>query len=183
MPRFNVETTQSEQIWASPDGQRVIYKVTLTYNGKPVSAKTYSKAISQVGWSGEVEMYEKVGKNGAESFVKQPPKEDGGYPQRGSGISTKGSGGDQFTMYLSYAKDLAVAMLATKEGFDEGKYGELLGAVSAGGESLYDAHNKPSEPAKDVVVTEIEPALEQLNAVFKDAEAVVDGEDTPWPTK
>lgn len=80
MPQLQVTTKEAQQIWASPDGQRAIYKLTLDYNGQPVTAKTYSKVIATEGWSGTVETYEKEGKGDrpSETFVKQPAKE-GGY--------------------------------------------------------------------------------------------------------
>lgn len=177
MPTFTVTTKSSEQVWKSPDGQRTISKVVLDINGEDMNASTYSKAIAEVGFSGEVETYEKSGKYGVETFVKQLPKENPSYG--GSQASPRTGGGkpqgDSFTMYLSYAKDLAVALLATKEGFDEGKYGELLSAVSAGGESLYEAHNKP-EPK------EAPPAVaKQLDKVFNDIDNVtIKEEDIPW---
>ena len=82
MPVLDVTTTSSKEIWKSPDGSRVIYEVVLDYKGQPIKAKTYSKDISVEGWAGTVESYEKEGRNGAETFVKQPQKEGyraGGY--------------------------------------------------------------------------------------------------------
>lgn len=175
MPVFEAKTQLSESVWKSPDGQREIFKVTLDIDGHPMVAKTYSKDISVIGWAGSVESYEKPGRNGAETFVKQPPKEDGGYSPRGA---TQGGGGskpfnrpaqDQFTMYLSYAKDIAVAML--KDGkLDEGEYGKVLDAVSNGGDVLY--NSRPDAPKKDVNVdpaeldTVIDPDAALLNDLF-----------------
>lgn len=160
MPTLNVKTSESEQVWASPDGQRKIYKVTLDFEGKPVAAKTYSDAIAAVGWEGTVETYEKPGRNGNETFVKQPPKENPGYG--GSQASTPAGGGksskpafDNYTMYLSYAKDLAVALVGTKEGFSDEKYAELLDAVNTGGDVLY--AGRPDAPKDEPV--EIKPVV------------------------
>lgn len=83
MPQIRVTTKRAEQVWQSPDGQRTIYSVVLEYNGQQTTAKTYSRAIGSEGFSGEVETYEKQGKNGTETFVKQVQKE-GGY-QGGGG--------------------------------------------------------------------------------------------------
>lgn len=154
MPTLNVKTSEAEKVWSSPDGQRKIYKVTLDFDGKEVVAKTYSEAIATEGWEGSVETYEKTGRNGAETFVKQPPKDStyggGGrsYPQRTSGGSTTGKF-DNYTMYLSYAKDVAVALLGTKDGFSEEKYAELLEAIKTGGDVLYDGRPEAKDEAKE----------------------------------
>lgn len=78
MPQLQVTTRRAEQIWQSPDGQRTIYAVEMDSNGQTARAKTYSKAIATEGFSGEVETYEKAGRDGSETFVKQAQKE-GGY--------------------------------------------------------------------------------------------------------
>jgi hypothetical protein len=105
MPNMQATTKLSEKVWSSPDGQKTIYKVTLEADGQQVTAKTFSDAISQIGWSGQVETYEKEGRQGSETFVKQPPKE-GGWQGGGGGKSYGGGGSkpqaDQFTMYLSH---------------------------------------------------------------------------------
>lgn len=93
MPSFKTTTKQSNSVWKSPDGQREIFEVVLDYEGQPVKAKTYSKDISTVGWEGTVDTYEKSGKNGSETFVKQPPKEDGQY---GGQASTAGRTGSNY---------------------------------------------------------------------------------------
>ena len=86
MPIFeNVTTKSSREIWRSPDGQRVIYEVTLEMNGKEMKAKTYSEAMTKQGRVGSIETYEKPGRNGNETFVKQPPKENGGAWSAGGG--------------------------------------------------------------------------------------------------
>lgn len=72
----------------------------------------------------------------------------------GSGMATNqtnhSKGGkefDSFTMYLSYAKDVAVALITTKEGFNEDVYAKVLDSVITGGKTLYD--NRPgAEPAQ-----------------------------------
>lgn len=89
MPELQVTTKDSKSVWKSPDGQREIHEVTFDYEGQEISAKTYSDQIATVGWSGVVESYEKEGKNGAQTFVKQPPKE-GGW--QGGTSATKGVG-------------------------------------------------------------------------------------------
>lgn len=91
MPKFNVKTTSSRSVWKSPDGQREIFEVVLDYEGQPLSAKTYSKIISNIGWAGEVETTEKQGRLGVETFVKQPPKEGGYGGGYGTSAATTGA--------------------------------------------------------------------------------------------
>lgn len=90
---FETTTKESRSVWKSPDGQREIHEVVLDYEGKPVTAKTYSHDIAVVGWQGTVESYEKQGRNGTETFVKQPPKEGGGYG--GGNTAQTGSPGNR----------------------------------------------------------------------------------------
>lgn len=77
----NVTTTKSEQIWESPDGQRKIYALTLEFKGQQFKAKTYSNMIASEGWAGDVETYEKPTKQGSDTFVKQPQKEQSSWQQ------------------------------------------------------------------------------------------------------
>lgn len=171
MPQLEVKTTKSEVMWKSPDGQRVIFKVSLSSDAGDVEAKTYSKDIAQEGWSGTVETYEKEGKFGSETFVKQPPKEQGSY---GSGQSTAGgvSRGsapakfDTFTMYLSYAKDLVVAQVAAGAKID---YESSIQLALAGGHQLYEG--RPDAAPKTEAVDEVHPvdkevSMEDLNKLF-----------------
>jgi hypothetical protein len=69
-------------------------------------------------------------------FKKEFNQQSGG----GSGRSFGGGGSkhvaDPFTMFLSYAKDLVVALQETS-GFDAAKYQELLKATLEGGKALY----------------------------------------------
>lgn len=156
MPVFHAKTIGSTQVWKSPDGQRVIYEVTLQTGEGSANAKSYSSAIAQMGFEGEVETYEKIGKQGAEMFVKQVAKENPGYaggsPSYSGGKSGSKPMADPFTMYLSYAKDIAVAML--KDGkLDEAQYGAVLEAVLTGGQTLYDS--RPDAPKKEPVQTDL----------------------------
>lgn len=113
MPTLQVKTVSSKEIWKTPDGQKVIWEVQLDMNGTVYTAKTYSKAISQIGWSGTVESYEKPGRNGSETFVKQPQKEQG-YQGKSSQQPK-----NEFTMYLAYVKDIAVALINAGKSLDE----------------------------------------------------------------
>ena len=55
---MQVKTTHSEQVWQSPDGQKSIWEVTLKGDGgNEDRLKTYSEAIAQLGFEGEVESY------------------------------------------------------------------------------------------------------------------------------
>lgn len=66
---MRVKTTDSEQLWQSPDGQKKIWSVVLkTDAGEEYRLKTYSDRISQLGYEGEVESY--VSKQG-DRFVRQ----------------------------------------------------------------------------------------------------------------
>lgn len=57
------------------------------------------------------------------------------------------SHGDQFTMYLSYAKDVAVALIAKDGNLD--KLSEYMQEVADAGEFLYNAHNSPQTDNED----------------------------------
>lgn len=175
MPTLSVKTVTSEKVWASPDGQKTIYKVSLDFGGKQAEAKTYSQAIATVGWQGEVETYEKQGRNGTETFVKQPQKEQGSYGGGRSHGGYKKPEFDNFTMYLSYAKDLVVASIHEGK-FDGDLYDSLLTATAAGGAELY-ASRPNAEPTPAV-----EPSKEELNSALADVgEYFVDAEPkSPW---
>lgn len=163
MPTLDVTTKSANSVWKSPDGQREIFEVELDYQGTIMKAKTYSKDISGAGWTGSVETYEKQGKMGAETFVKQPQKE-GNFG--GGGFKGGKFGGDQFTMYLSYAKDIVVAQIAAGAKID---FDEAVQLTLGGGHTLYEGRpgSKPE--------TATEPDL------LKGIDKVMDSpEDTPW---
>lgn len=183
MPTMNLTTKASNQVWASPDGQRKIYELTMDYNGQPVKAKTYSDAIATVGWSGEVESYEKAGRNGMETFVKQPPKEGGSNYGGSTGRSSGGKfQADPFTMYLSYAKDLMVAQIAAGNKI---AYGVAIETVIGGAYELY--NNRPEARAEvnvkePDVVHEVTDAPIDLTVVDKVFNADPEQEEElPWP--
>lgn len=95
MPQITgVTTKEVKHVWSSPDNSRHINEVTMDYNGKLFKANTFSDKIATEGWSGDVESYEKLGRDGSQTFVKQVPKENSQYQggtqpipggQRGSG--------------------------------------------------------------------------------------------------
>ena len=163
MANLNITTKSAEEVWKSPDGKITMYKLVLEMDGKSFEAKTYSKAIATEGWLGEVESYEKAGKNGTETFVKQPQKE-GGWQGGGGGGKSYGKPQDQFTMYLSYAKDIAGFCVSDGK-FDKALYDSLISAVEAGGAELY-----ASRPG----ATEVETAVKE---VFKEDAVLVTDED------
>lgn len=188
MPVVHVTTKSSNSVWKSPDGQREIFDVVLDYKGTALQAKTYSNDISTVGWEGDVESYEKVGKPGmpTQTFVKQPAKEyspGSGKPDTRGYQNSKGQG-DQFTMFLSYAKDLAIASITDKGTFNDKMYAGLLDVVAAGGVQLYEnrpgavAPTAPPATEPEAPIPEGDPALEQISAVFGDVENVTP--EQPW---
>jgi hypothetical protein len=68
---MQVKTTNTEQIWQSPDGARSIWEVTLKADdGHEYRLKTYSPKVSQLGFSGEVESYQNPR---GDRFVRQKP--------------------------------------------------------------------------------------------------------------
>lgn len=191
MPQLEVKTISANEVWSK--GEVTIWELELEYQGKPVSAKTYSKAIATPGWSGTVETYEKTNnRGGSDTFVKQPQKE-GGYS---GGGGYRGGGGkkdaDPFTMYLSYAKDLAVALIgqgvmpSTKK--FETEYAAGLGNIEAGGAQLFTGREKAKAGEVDkpqaVAPTSDEESqdisVEDLSSVLDGGEQVDPGE-TPWP--
>lgn len=179
MPQLEITTKAAKSVWKSPDGQREIFELVMEYDGKDVNAKSYSKEIATEGWSGTVETYEKEGRNGLETFVKQPPKEGGFSTRSGtSGSSGRGSygagkPGDQFTMYLSYAKDLVVALQQTV-GYEEKAFKQLLAATVQGGSFLY--ANRPeatgSKPEAEKPAKEEDEQIDMtlINEMFKEEE-------------
>jgi hypothetical protein len=72
------KTINSERVWQSADGKRTIWSVLLQApDGKNYRLKTYSPAVSRMGYEGDIESYE--AKNG-ERFVRQVPKAPVGTP-------------------------------------------------------------------------------------------------------
>lgn len=114
----------------------------------------------------------------------------GASPQASQPSSTGASGSkskfsdDPFTMYLSYAKDLAVAKVNTTAalGNEVPSYTDLLDQVLAGAYQLYEGR-PGAEPAKADVAAST-PAPQQANvidAVFAVPDAPMTEEDLPWP--
>lgn len=188
MPQMNVKTISAENVWSTPDGSKTIYKLMLDYDGRQVSAKTYSNAIATVGWSGTVETYEKQGRQGAETFVKQPQKEwsgGGGY-QKSSGQSGGVSKAphDNYTMFLSYVKDIAVALINSKA-YTAERLNEVATDVATAGEMFYAM--RPDAP-KDVVSNNADKVVDVTDDMLDNASNLDDvlggdllsGESDPW---
>lgn len=104
MPVIEGVTTKSAtQVWASPDGQRKIHDVQMDYKGQLFKASTFSDAIAVVGWTGSVESYEKPGKNGSQTFVKQPPKEETSYTPKSGAAKPAYQGKDEMAIKAMWA--------------------------------------------------------------------------------
>lgn len=183
MPQVQVKTIEAEQVWQK--GDMTIWKVVFDYNGQKFQAKTYSKAISAPGWSGTVETYEKEGRNGSETFVKQPQKEGGFQPRQGGGAGSyqRSAPQDQFTMYMSYAKDIAVALMDKTGDIDQEKFNTAIQAVIEGGQTLYEARpGAPATQTQEDKPTDDENGTdykEDLDKMFGETQDITDGEK-PW---
>jgi hypothetical protein len=174
MPTFQGRTVDSNQVWASPDGQRKLYSVTIDVGGKQANAKTWSEQIAKAGFSGEIETYEKEGKQGIETFVKQVQKD---YQKDFKKGSYQKPMDNPHTMYLSYAKDIAVAMIMGA-GFDPKEYAKIIETVAEAGNTLYSnrpgaTNEQAAQQATSGVAHEVTDAelnapidLKDINAMF-----------------
>lgn len=186
MPTLRVTTKSANKLWTSPDGKIEMFELEMEWEGKTIQAKTYSKAIAAPGWSGEVESYDKDNKGTMETFVKQPPKEDGSYGGQG-GMGGRNSGGrpmaDPFTMYLSYAKDIVVAHIAaqTKDGIGL-SLDDSIAATLMYGSQLFDG--RPGADTAKVTLPEPQTTIttSPLGQVFNSGEPIPE-EDDPWHPK
>jgi len=147
----NVTTKRANLSWTSPDKKINLYDLILLADGKQIATKTYSAQIAKEGWTGDVETYQKPGRDGTtNTFIKQVKKEESTYTKGNS----KASSNDLYTMYLSYAKDLAIALVDTT-GFDVDSFNKLLEQVNEGGKFLYD-HRPGAEPIKEDTVVPVD---------------------------
>jgi hypothetical protein len=117
----------------------------------------------------------------------------GNFPKGSSGGSTASSAGttsgrgkfdnDPFTMYLSYAKDLVVALQETA-GYDDAKYKQLLKATIAGGKALYEARpgaTPATPPAEATAPTDnVEEVVGKQIDAFLGGSTPLTGEEDPW---
>jgi hypothetical protein len=168
----NVKTISAEEIWRK--GDRVIHEVVLQIGDKQFKAKTYSGAIANTNFSGNIESYEKPNsRGGTETFVRQEQKEGGShgaYPSKGSGAR---GDSNPFTMYLSYAKDILVALIAAQT-YDPAFYHKLLENAVEGGNYLYEHRPDatPSEQSTAKTPAATAAPLTVADHVFEGAEAL-----------
>ncbi|HET6924271.1 MAG TPA: hypothetical protein VFH39_00380 [Candidatus Saccharimonadales bacterium] len=84
---MQAKTTNSEQVWQSPDGKRTIWEVQLQGDdGNEYRLKTYSSEIAKLGFKGKVKSY--LNKFG-ERFVRQDvetTETGGGYSRDDNAI-------------------------------------------------------------------------------------------------
>lgn len=181
-----VKTVSGEKVWSTPDGKIKIFTVVLDYDGKPVSAKTYSEAIATPGWEGEVESYEKQGRNGMQTFVKQPPKEDGSYSPKGTGSSgTSGGAGrssyqpkDEKAIQAMWSISQAVALLT---GLSDGKLlkGDVVGEVEAKAQQLFNMVDRVKATPSDLDT--VVPVKDDSQITIDDIKDVLAIEDDNGP--
>lgn len=73
MPKLVIKTVESKAGWTNPNNPDMVsYDVTIEANGRKAQARTFSKAISEVGFEGEVETYEKKD----HTYLKQVQSEE-----------------------------------------------------------------------------------------------------------
>lgn len=178
MPTVQVETKSSQSVWKSPDGQREIFEVTLDYQGSDLKAKTYSKDISTVGWVGMVESYEKQGRNGVETFVKQPPKEFNG----GSGHSTpSGTSPSSRSGYVPKDEKAIQAMWSIRQAIallGPGLSDETMAQVHDTAVELFNMVAMVKDQKLDTIVEvpEGDITLDNIESVFGEG-----AQELPWP--
>lgn len=146
-------------------------------------ASTPAPTVGQV-LNGTIDMSSKFGPK-----FKKEYNQGGGFTQPATSSpstssSPSGKGGfqaDPFTMYLSYAKDIAVALIGSKAGYDEEMFGKILEDVTAGGKTLYDdrpgaekaepkqAEEKDVVPTADVLDSDVD--MSQVAALMADKDA------------
>jgi hypothetical protein len=175
MPTISVTTKSAKEVWRS--GDRAIHELALDYNGQLFKAKTYSNAIAKEGWSGEVETYEKQGRYGTETFVKQPQKAYSGGGFQGGGRAPA----DQFSMYMSYAKDLVSAFITLDGKVNMTEFKKALKATIEGGHLLYAARPgaEPQDGPEPTPDAQVDTVAKELSEALGDDIEVVD-EEGPW---
>jgi hypothetical protein len=184
MPKLRATTLTAEQVWKSPDNTRKIWSLTMDVDGKTASAQTFSEAIATVGWSGEVETYER----GNNTFVKQPPKEDGYPPRQGSQASTTGSGSsrnnyvpkDEKAIQAMWA--IGQANQAHQQVTPAGDFDGRLESVERLAQELFfmvDRVKATTEDTPEKEATSTEVVLDIFDTA-EEAATQVDVEDDPW---
>lgn len=156
--------------WQSPDGQKKLWAVTVEVNGRQLAAKTWDQALSVVGYSGEIEAYEKQDKRGnLETWVAPPrAQQSGGYQAR-SGGDYKPK--DETAIKAMWAIGQAVECIGSDLAQIETYAHELFAMVE---------RIKAGKPVETPTVAE--PVTSELNSLFGGAETVSD-ESSPWPNQ
>lgn len=176
MPILQVTTDKADKVWSSPDGQRTIWKLTLLYGDQPVAAKTYSQTIATKGFSGEVESYEKPGRDGSETFVRQAPKENPGHGSTGGSSQRSGSGytpKDEKAIQAMWAVGQAV-QLYIGEFSGKAKPPEPLPMVEAYAEDLFAMVDRVKAPEQEEEGSETPDPVMTPEEVDKAAEEPID---------
>ncbi|HSX31732.1 MAG TPA: hypothetical protein VLF43_00585 [Candidatus Saccharimonadales bacterium] len=72
---MQVKTTDTKQVWQSPDGEKTIWEVTLRgEDNKEYGLKTFSPTVATLGFNGNVETYvNQRGDRFVRQIVKQQP--------------------------------------------------------------------------------------------------------------
>jgi hypothetical protein len=79
MPVLKIKTIESKVGWTNPSNPDMVsYDLTIDVGGKKAEARTYSKAVAELGFEGEVETYEK----NDHTYLKQ--KQTGSFQPRRS---------------------------------------------------------------------------------------------------
>lgn len=177
-------------------GQMTSYKIKLVDVDKPVElSQKASTPAPQAGQTlhGHIEESQygpKFKKEQQQAFGVMSSTSSGSWNGQGksSGFSGKFQS-DPFTMYLSYAKDIAVALIATKDGFDSEKFGAILEEVIAGGKTLYNERpgaetkeDKKEDTLPDDASWDVDKAVDfsEIDKIFGKSDSVKTGEEVPF---
>lgn len=136
MAEYIIEAVAKDtRTYDSKYGKMISYKVKLPGVNDPVEVS--QKESTPAPKPGDVLKGTIEGSNFGPKFKKEfTPKAGGGGG--GGGRET-----DPFTMYLSYAKDIAIALTVDGK-LDKAAYAEILADVSAGGMVLYESRPNAS---------------------------------------
>lgn len=156
MAEYKIQAVSQEtRTYDTKFGPMVSYKLKLDGVDAPVELgqkATTPAPIAGVTLNGHIEETQYGPK-----FKKEQAQFGGGFtPSATSSPSTnssnsRGNNSDPFTMYLSYAKDILVALVGSTDGFTEQAYARLLDSAIAGGKTLYDY--RPGAEPQDPTTT------------------------------
>ena len=110
---MQLTTVQSNQVWQSPDGNRKIWEVTLAdeQGEQYYKLKTFSPAISQKGFSGELKTY--LNARG-ERFVRQDITKTPETEKAGASGRSRGYQRDDNAIRAQWAIGQAINLAAVK---------------------------------------------------------------------